>query len=65
MKNELVSRRGDNDPRGRRYRDTAVPFFMTVIIVLDLATGIARLVRQMERERKTETERETEIERRR
>jgi hypothetical protein len=34
MKNELVSRHGDNDS------DRAVSFFMNVIIALDLATGI-------------------------
>lgn len=39
MKNELVSRYSDNDPW---IADTAVSFFMTVIIALDLATGITR-----------------------
>lgn len=41
MKNELVSKYIDNDP-WILYRDTAVSFFMTVIIALDLATGITR-----------------------
>lgn len=41
MKHKLVSRYSDNDP-WILCHDTAVSFFMTVIIALDLATGITR-----------------------